>query len=73
MKAATMGMIRSFTAESTIFPNAAPMITPTAKSMTLPLTAKALNSFNMLNPLCIKVFELSLAYRSLAVEALRNK
>src|SRR5919197_4391305 len=33
-----------FTSESTILPNAAPMITPMARSTTLPLNAKVLNS-----------------------------
>jgi len=42
-----MGITMSFTKESTIFPNAPPIMTPTARSMTLPLTAKALNSFMM--------------------------
>ncbi len=41
------GMTMSFTNESTILPKAPPIMTPTAKSMTLPLTAKALNSFMM--------------------------
>ncbi|MNW08895.1 hypothetical protein D3C71_2057640 [compost metagenome] len=40
------GMIRSPTNEETILPNAAPMMIPTAISTTLPLTAKALNSFS---------------------------
>ncbi len=39
-----IGMIRSFTSESTILPNAAPMMTPTARSITLPLTANSRNS-----------------------------
>jgi hypothetical protein len=39
------GMIKSPTAESTILPKALPMITPTARSMTLPLIAKDLNSW----------------------------
>src|SRR5260221_6287289 len=38
------GMMRSLTSESTIFPNAPPMITPTARSTTLPLTANSRNS-----------------------------
>src|SRR5258708_1359521 len=37
-------MMMCLTSESTIFANAAPMITPTARSMTLPFNAKALNS-----------------------------
>src|SRR5208283_3178691 len=41
----TTGMMRSLTSESTILPNAPPMITPTARSTTLPLTAKSRNSF----------------------------
>src|SRR5215470_10356389 len=40
----TIGMTRSSTTELTILPNAAPMMTPTARSMTLPLTANSLNS-----------------------------
>src|SRR5262245_11396091 len=40
----TSGMMMCFTSESTILPNAAPMITPTARSITLPFRAKFLNS-----------------------------
>src|SRR5205814_3427570 len=40
----TMGMIRSLTSESTILPKAAPMMTPTARSTTFPLTANSRNS-----------------------------
>lgn len=43
----TKGIIRSLTTEVTIRPNAAPMITPIARSMTLPLMANSLNSFSM--------------------------
>jgi hypothetical protein len=39
-----MGMMTSPTSESTILPKAPPMITPTARSITLPLTANSLNS-----------------------------
>jgi len=39
-----IGMIRSLTIDVTILPNAPPMITPTARSITLPLTANSLNS-----------------------------
>ena len=46
--APTSGMIRSSTIELTIFPNAPPMITPTARSITLPLRANSLNSDIML-------------------------
>src|SRR6266478_1336216 len=43
-----IGGIRiSFTSDVTILPNAAPMMTPTARSMALPLTANSLNSFHM--------------------------
>ena len=42
------GITTSATNDETIFPNAAPMITPTAKSTTLPLTANSLNSLKML-------------------------
>ena len=41
------GMMISFTIELTIFPNAPPMITPTAMSTALPFTANALNSFSI--------------------------
>jgi len=37
-------MITSLTSEETILPKALPMMTPTARSMTLPLMAKALKS-----------------------------
>src|SRR5438874_9673065 len=37
-------MMMSLTSESTIFPNAAPMMTPTAKSTTLPFSANSRNS-----------------------------
>src|SRR5262249_35138846 len=39
-------MIMCLTSESTTLPNAAPMITPMARSTTLPLNAKFLNSSN---------------------------
>ena len=39
-------MMMFFTSDAMILPKAAPMITPTAKSITLPLRAKALNSLN---------------------------
>ncbi len=39
------GITMSLTKESTIFPKAPPMMTPTARSITLPRTANALNSF----------------------------
>src|SRR4030088_1554538 len=49
------GMMRSATRESTIFPNAAPMITPTARSTTLPLTANSRNSFMIdMVPPCLR-------------------
>lgn len=41
------GIMMSFTIESTIFPKAAPIIIPTAMSMTFPLTAKVFNSSNV--------------------------
>src|SRR3982751_1855864 len=40
----TTGMTRALTSESTILPNAAPMITPTARSTTFPLSANSRNS-----------------------------
>ncbi|MNR34612.1 hypothetical protein D3C85_1524010 [compost metagenome] len=57
------GMIRSLTTESTILPKAAPMITPTARSITLPRIAKVRNSLIMLigySPLCC--FRLTFAF-----------
>src|SRR5262245_59700720 len=44
------GMITSLTSEVTILPNAAPMITPTARSMTFPRAANSLNSFSIALP-----------------------
>src|SRR6266576_3744436 len=41
------GMIRSLTSDSTILPNAAPMMTATARSITFPLTAKSRKSFSI--------------------------
>src|SRR6185436_16350619 len=41
------GMMMSLTSESTILPNAAPMMTATARSITLPLTAKSRNSLSI--------------------------
>src|SRR5215218_2691728 len=42
-----IGMMMSPTREVTMLPNAAPMITPTARSTTLPFTANSRNSFNI--------------------------
>ncbi len=41
------GMMMSFTSELTMLPNAAPMMTPTARSATLPRNANSLNSSRM--------------------------
>src|SRR5271154_5419445 len=41
------GMMRSETSAVTIFPNAAPTMTPTARSATLPRSANSLNSSKM--------------------------
>src|SRR5258708_11224276 len=43
-------MMISSTSDETILPNAAPMITPTASSMTGPFIANSLNSFNIKPP-----------------------
>ena len=43
-----IGMMMSPTNESTILPKAPPMITPTARSITLPFSANSLNSLIML-------------------------
>src|SRR6476646_5428821 len=45
-----IGMITSVTSESTILPKAAPMITPMARSTTLPRNANFLNSWSMSSP-----------------------
>src|SRR6266446_9425731 len=44
------GISRSPTNDDTILPNAAPMITPIARSTTLPRNTKALNSFSIDTP-----------------------
>jgi hypothetical protein len=41
------GVMRSLTRESTTAPKAAPMMTPTARSMTLPRATKSRNPFSM--------------------------
>src|SRR5271155_4567381 len=45
-----IGMMMSLTRESTIFPNAAPMMTPMARSTTFPLIANSLNSLSIFSP-----------------------
>ena len=50
------GNITSVTSELTILPKAAPITTPTARSMTLPFMANSLNSFTtdmVINVLCV--------------------
>src|ERR1700687_2550463 len=47
----TGGMITSSTSEDTTLPNAAPIITPTAKSITFPRTTNSLQSLNIEFPL----------------------
>ena len=42
-----IGIIISLTNDDTIFPKAPPIITPIAKSITLPFTANSLNSLNI--------------------------
>ena len=49
------GIITSSTNEETIFPNAAPMIMPTAISITLPRTANSLNSLSTVFLLCFSL------------------
>src|SRR5689334_12983227 len=58
-------MMMSLTSDVTTAPNAAPMMTPTARSRTLPRIANSLNSLNMVSPandlwnsmLCLQKFE----------------
>src|SRR2546422_9340233 len=45
-----IGMMMSPTSEVTIAPKAAPMMTPTARSTTLPFIANSRNSFSTLEP-----------------------
>src|SRR6516164_5408450 len=45
------GMITSLTSELTMAPNAAPIMTPTARSTTLPFIANSRNSFSIPEPL----------------------
>src|SRR5262249_5851621 len=59
------GMMISLTSDVTTAPKAAPMMTPTARSRTLPRIANSLNSLNMVSPandlwnsvLCLQKFE----------------
>jgi hypothetical protein len=46
------GVMTSLTSESTTAPNAAPMMTPTARSMTFPLATNSLNPFSI-DPSCL--------------------
>src|SRR6478672_5686577 len=45
-----IGMMMSPTSEVTMAPKAAPMMTPTARSTTLPFIANSRNSFNIRDP-----------------------
>jgi hypothetical protein len=47
-----IGMMISATREVTIAPNATPMMTPTARSITLPRIANFLNSSNIALSVC---------------------
>src|SRR4029077_13112958 len=44
-----IGMMMSPTSEATMAPKAAPMMTPTARSTTLPFIANSRNSFSMVD------------------------
>src|SRR6187200_3542574 len=48
-----IGMMSSPTSDVTIAPKAAPMMTPTARSITLPRIANFLNSSNIIPPLLL--------------------
>ena len=63
------GITTSLTSESTILPNAAPMMMPTARSITLPLTANSRNSFNM--PIVIFAALVGWGRRSLQADSAR--
>src|ERR1017187_6121750 len=60
------GMMMSLTAEVTILPNAPPMITPTARSTTLPRIANSLNSLSI--PMTVSPFPLVLSFRSVSLD-----
>src|SRR3981189_28319 len=47
-----IGMMMSPTSEGTMPPNAAPMMTPTARSTTLPFIANSRNSLSICSPFC---------------------
>src|SRR5258708_12768308 len=47
-----IGMMMSPTSEVTMPPNAAPMMTPTARSTTLPFIANSRNSLSICSPFC---------------------
>src|ERR1700733_8839725 len=49
-----IGMMMSLTSESTILPKAAPMMTPIARSTTLPRIAKSLNSLSIEPPSAVR-------------------
>src|SRR5580765_8025707 len=48
------GMMMSATSDATMVPNAAPMMMPTAMSITLPRIANSLNSFSITDPPLIR-------------------
>src|SRR5512140_2768915 len=52
------GMMTSLTKDDTIFPKAVPTITPTAISITFPLTANSLNSWMKLMAALLSVDEI---------------
>src|SRR5439155_12514283 len=61
------GMMTFLTSDSMILPNAAPMMTPMARSMTLPLKAKALNSSKSVSAFLVGSSDFSLLRGSMNV------
>src|SRR6266478_2797065 len=64
------GMMMSLTTEVTILPKAPPMITPTARSTTLPRIANSLNS--LIIPMTVSPFPLMLAFMLVLFGAVRS-
>src|SRR5262249_14929228 len=66
------GIRMSSTADDTIFPNAAPIMIPTAMSITLPRIANSLNSFSMLHLLLALRVQLQPGYLNAAESLTHN-
>src|SRR3954469_25444006 len=65
-------MMMCLTSESMILPKAAPMMTPTARSMTFPLKAKFLNSSKSENAFLVGASDVTLWIESIPFALLGN-